>query len=211
MLSAERQVELVRLVKQGGTAGDEALEALINGIRPMVERLAWNFANAHPGSMHGPEDFVQEAISVLPRVVERYDDNNERGASLSTYARKPILCTMINLTRTPDVLNNAVSLDVERRAGGDGKGRVWIEDIVDHRLPPEEALEKSCLLEDLGKALTSLPEVIRQVVELHYELGPYQRHNFNELGLMIDRTDEGARQLNKEGLRILGQQLEDWF
>ena len=213
MMSSERQAELVYLVKQGGTEGDAALADLINGIMPVMEGLAWNFANAHPGSVHDFDDLVQEQAIFLPAIMEGYDPGHESGASFSTYARTPFKNRLINLTRTPRPLDNALSLN-EAILGndGDGRGMSWVRDrVVGPKRSPEIAIEAADLMKDLGDALGSLPERERLVVELHNGIGNHRRHTFKEIDQVIDRTEARAGQIKREALSRLGKDLKDWL
>jgi RNA polymerase primary sigma factor len=81
ILSAEQEVELAKLVKQGGAAGDRARDRLITSNLRYVVSIAWKQVR----DTVPLEDLVQEGNLGLFKAVEKFD--HTRGFRFLTYAR----------------------------------------------------------------------------------------------------------------------------
>lgn len=103
-ISAEKEVELVRIIREGGASAEKAREQLINANL----RFVISVANQYKSSVLELSDLISEGNMGLIKAVEQFDDT--RGFKFTTYAvwwiRQHIMKAISNTNSTLRVPQN---------------------------------------------------------------------------------------------------------
>lgn len=189
-------------------AGEYALmEQLWQQCRGFVYQQASRWAKAWANRADFDiDDLMQSGYIALCEAVRGYTAGN--GYSFITHLAFRLKTEFSRCTgcRTPaqarEPLNHATSLDMPAYSG-DMESDITVGDTIPDNEQGyedvEEAIFNQQLAETLDKALQTLPDKVRRVVELYY----LHRMTYIEIAEILRVSHSRIGQLNKEGLRRL--------
>src|SRR5918998_720097 len=153
-------------------------------------------------------------IRVPVHVVERMQKMHRAERHLWTQlAREPSLEEIADEAGLP--FQQAIEVRAAARAStsldqpiGEQEDAVFGDLVAGDDPLPDEVTEHRLQKEALGRALASLPERERRVLELRYGLGGEEPHTLEHIGRRLGLTRERVRQIEVESLGRLGARRE---
>lgn len=152
------------------------------------------------------EDLLQECFFIMMRAVDAYDP--EREYPFSAYIRYHMKNTVNTLLgyrtkrQQKEPLNTCTSLDMELT--GEGDGELLLGDTIEdpQSEQPFEAVEDAMMYEELHKAVDSLPDRERKIIQYHF----YREVSLKDCTVLLGmRTQSCAGQVKNKALRHLRQ------
>src|SRR5215216_2610217 len=201
LLTAADEVELSKRIERGDM---EAKRRMIECNLRLVVSIAKNYRNQGLPFL----DLIQEGMFGLIRAVEKFEW--QRGLKFSTYAtwwiRQAVARAIADKARTIRVPVHVVErMQKIQRA----ERHLWTQLAREPTL--EEIAHEAGLplqKEALDRALDSLPERDRRVLELRYGLGGEEPHTLEHIGRRLGITRERVRQIEIESLSRLASLRE---
>ena len=205
VLTAEEEVALVKVMKQGGEKGREARETFINANL----RFVMYCAKKHLGKGVELEDLNSLGIEGLMKAVDKFDYT--KGFRFATYA-----VWWINQSITRGIDKNMITeentVSIEKKVGENE------ESSLEELLRDEKAVDpcEYVAINDSKKALehilSQLNEKEALVLKLHYGIGMNKPLTLEEIGCMpqMNVTKERVRQIEQKALKKI-RQNPVWF
>src|SRR5918999_1236659 len=188
LLSAEEEVELAQRIERGDL---DAKERLVNSNL----RLVVSIARRYQGFGLPLQDLVQEAMLGLIRAETELTarlDREPTEEELAAHSKFSVdeVAALHDLTRV------TTSLDVQV---GDSETTLG-ELRADEAPAPEEEVVDRQREQAIAKALESLPEPERKVLELRFGTGGEPEATLRDIGRRLGISQSRARQLEAQGL-----------
>lgn len=152
------------------------------------------------------EDLLQECFFVLMRAVDAYDPSAVYPFSAYIrYHMKNTVNTLLGyrtVQQQKEPLNTCTSLDMELT--GEGDGELLLGDTIEdpQSEQPFEAVEDAMMYEELRRAVDSLPDREREIIQYHF----YRELSLKDCTALLGmRTVSYAGQVKNKALRHLRQ------
>jgi RNA polymerase sigma-70 factor (ECF subfamily) len=175
-----------------------ALGQVLEAFRPYLLLVARQELDPAVQAKGGPSDLVQETFLEAQRDFDRF--HGTTADELQAWLRQLLLHNVADFTRRYDTAKRGVDREMPLEAGSSSSPGP--EPCADTPSPSQEAIANE-QAERFAHALKQLPDDYRQVILLRYE----ERHSFEEIGRLLQRTPNAARMLWLRAVERLKKEL----